>query len=45
MRFAPGLAPLRHRDFALYFTGRQHAVYFSHLRAMAGLGESLRLAE
>ena len=21
MRFAPGLAPLRHRDFALYFTG------------------------
>jgi len=21
MRFAPGLAPLRHRDFALYFSG------------------------
>ncbi len=34
-------------DLRLYgdLTGREHAVYFSHLRSMPGLGEAIRLAD
>jgi ABC-2 type transport system ATP-binding protein len=34
-------------DLRLYgsLTGRQHAIYFSHIRGMAGLGETERLAQ